>query len=91
MPHQPSFLEQMTNDVFDPLSPGQHKSSTSCPILGEEKKKQHGGRQRQDVPPPFLTDDEVRMWHKERIKKDNHNQSKGETLFLWNLCLFTVN
>lgn len=29
--------------------------------------------------PDFMTDEEARMWQKDRQKKDNHNQSKSFT------------
>ena len=78
VPQNPSFLEQMS-DVFDPsVTSAAAASSSSCPALGTEgaaSTKHGGGRQRQDHPPPFLTEDEVRLWAKERQKKDNHNQS----------------
>ena len=84
MPQNPSFLEQMS-EVFDPsLTSAGATSSSSCPALGADTppKRQLGGRQRQDVPPPFLTEDEQRMWAKERQKKDNHNQSMFNSLLI---------
>ena len=67
------------SDVFDPsVTSAAATSSSSCPALGTEGAApggHRGGRQRQDHPPPFLTEDEARLWAKERQKKDNHNQS----------------
>ena len=84
VPQNPSFLEQMS-DVFDPsVTSAAATSSSSCPALGTENPTpapRHGGRQRQDHPPPFLTEDEARLWAKERQKKDNHNQSTSLSLF----------
>lgn len=78
MPHEDtSFLSQM-NEVFDP-SMAMNGTSQSCPETTGTKPQ--GGRQRQGVPPPFLTEDEARMWAKERQKKDNHNQSMNFSLF----------
>ena len=74
------------SDVFDPsITSASAASSSSCPALGTEgavPTKHGGGRQRQDHPPPFLTEDEVRLWAKERQKKDNHNQSMFCSLLL---------
>ncbi len=83
MPGTTSFLEQMTSaDIVDPsLSGGNPLTSTSCPPLGGATAQtsapapKQGGRQRQDHPPPYYTEDQVRQWNKERQKKDNHNQS----------------
>ena len=51
-----------------------NKSSSSCPA--EVSQTVHrGGRQRQEAP-AFMTDDEARVWAKERHKKDSHNLSK---------------
>lgn len=64
-------------------------SSTSLPANLEKTeggRGHRGGRQRQGPPAAFKSEEEARMWAKERQKKDNHNQSTGvihkNTLFL---------
>jgi hypothetical protein len=52
-----------------------NKSSSSCPGAVNR-----GGRQRQEAP-PFMTDDEARVWAKERQKKDNHNMIERRRRF----------
>ena len=64
------------------LMPAHHLNTTSssCPAvldnLQNEAPKKKGGRQRERTPPGFRTDEEMKNWQKERVKKDNHNQSK---------------
>jgi len=71
MPHHTTggFLDQVY-DVKPDL-----KSSTSCP-----ESSRHGGRQREEQP-QFMTEDEARVWAKERQKKDNHNQIERRRRF----------
>ena len=79
MPHNVNFLEHLYDQ--SPIGYGQ-KSSSSCPaeLSDTESGSYHGGRIRQGDPPPFLTDDEMRHWNKERAKKDSHNVSKYKKL-----------
>ena len=56
------------------------KASSSCPAVLDESSdgtpRRKGGRQRESTPPSFKNDDEKTNWQKERVKKDNHNQSE---------------
>ena len=47
------------------------ESSRSCPENAFHRQP----------PPPFMTDDEARLWQKDRQKKDNHNISMCTTQF----------
>ena len=44
--------------------------------MGSDGGAYHGGRVREDKPPPYFGPQETRIWAKERVKKDNHNLSK---------------
>ena len=60
------------------------KASSSCPAaLDEESEaviRRKGGRQRERTPPSFKNVDDKINWQKERVKKDNHNQSEWRQL-----------
>ena len=54
---------------------GVRQTSQSCP--GDiTQPVRRGGRQRQEMP-PLMTDEQARIWQKERHKKDSHNMSKS--------------
>lgn len=67
-----------------PTSPTMTKSSQSCPSDPSGSRRYHGGRVRQSEPPSYYNENEVRVWAKERQKKDQHNQSKIFSLSSWN-------
>ena len=69
-------------DQSTPVIPSAiQKSSSSCPPVLPPPRANHGGRQREETP-LFLTPDDAHVWAKERIKKDNHNQSKCRRLIV---------
>ena len=75
LPHSTQqYLEQFTQQP----SSGNAKSASSCPaeVQGTKPSGYHGGRIREDIPPPFMNQDELQQWHKDRQKKDNHNLSE---------------
>ena len=66
------------------------KASSSCPAaLDEESEaviRRKGGRQRERTPPSFRNVDDKINWQKERVKKDNHNQSEWRPLERDSVC-----
>ena len=52
-------------DIYETPRETNNTSSTSCPA-----------KFAQATPPQFMTEEEARLWQKDRQKKDNHNQSK---------------
>ena len=58
----------MNNSVFDVQSPEDNTTSNSCPANFNVKV------------PDFMSEEEARLWQKDRQKKDNHNMSKYPTV-----------
>ncbi len=80
-PQLPQQSSSYSDNVFDISAQNDPKSSQSCPVTMSPPTKTHGGRQREDHPPTYLSQDEHRHWAKERQKKDNHNQSQFQSLY----------
>jgi len=74
-----SFDHMYTDGASSVTAASTAKASSSLPEPLEGP-RHHGGRQK-DPAPPFMSQDEARVWQKERQKKDNHNQIERRRRF----------